>query len=144
MCVDYSFLNDDCLKDTFPLPHIDQIVDATVGHDQLIFRDAYSGYNQIPMFHSNSASMTFITPTRMYCYNVMPFVLKNVRATYQRMMSLMLKPMLGKTMEVYIDDMLVKSESRVNHLAHLQEAFQLMCVDHYLSVIWIKTPNENS
>ena len=50
MCVDYSNLNDACLKDTFPLPHIDQIVDTTIGHKLLSFLNAYSSYNQIPMF----------------------------------------------------------------------------------------------
>ena len=102
-------LNDACPKDTFPLPWIDQIVDVTIGHKLLSFINAYSCYNPIPMFHSDLAKTTFIIPTGMYCYNVMPFGLKKARATYQRMMSRMFEPLLGKTMEVYINDMLVKS-----------------------------------
>ena len=128
--VDYSNLNDACSKDTFPLHRVDQIVDAIAGHDQLSFLDAYSGYNQIPMFSLNLSSTTFIMPTGMYFYNLMSFGIKNVRATNQCMMSHMLEIMLGKTMEVYIDDMLVKLKSRDNHLAHMQETFQLMRQHH--------------
>ena len=78
------------------------------------------------MFPLDSANTTFITSTGMYCYNVTPFGLKNARATYQSMMSHIFEPLFGKTTEAYIDDMLVKSKSRKDHLAHLREAFQLM------------------
>ena len=60
------------------------------------------------------------------CYNVIPFGLKNVGATYQRLVTKMFKPLLGKTIEVYIDDMLVKSKERPEHAEHLQEAFKLL------------------
>ena len=56
----------------------------------------------------------------------MSFGLKNVGATYQRLVTKMFRPLLGKTMEVYIDDMLVKSKERPNHTTHLQEAFSLL------------------
>ena len=59
--VDYTNLNDACLKDTFPLPRIDQIVDATIGHELLSFLDAYSGYNQIPMYSPDEPKTAFIT-----------------------------------------------------------------------------------
>ena len=100
MYVDYSNLNHAFLKDTFPLPQIDQIIDATIRHDQLSFLDAYSGYNQIPMFPPDSANTTFIAPKGVYYYNIMPFDLKNAG---KRMMSCMFEPLLRKTMEVYID-----------------------------------------
>ena len=70
-----------------PLPWIDQIVDATTGYEFLSFFDAYSGYNQIPMYLFEEAKTAFITPYDMYCYRVMSFELKNVGATYQYMMS---------------------------------------------------------
>ena len=69
---------------------------------------------------------TFITPHRLYCYKVMPFSLKNARATYQRLVTKIFRPLLGKTLEVYIDDMLVKSKERFDHTKHLQEAFELL------------------
>ena len=80
--VDYTYLNEACPKDNFPLPRIDQIVDASAGHGMLSFLDAFSGYHQIPMHLPNAEKIAFITPHGLYCYNVMPFGLKNVRETY--------------------------------------------------------------
>ena len=77
------------------------IVDEIASHQLLSFLEAYSGYNQIPMYPHDSTDKAFITPTRMCCYNVMPFGLKNAKATYQRMMSHIFEPMLGKTMEAF-------------------------------------------
>ena len=86
MCVDYTGLNKVCPKDHFPLPHIDQIVDSTLGCEILSFLDAYSGYHQITMKESNQLATLFITPYGSYCYVTMPFGLKNAGATYQRCM----------------------------------------------------------
>ena len=82
VCVDYMDLNDACPKDSFPLPRIDQIVDALAGHGMLSFLDAFSGYHQIPMYPPDAEKTSFITPHRLFCYNVIPFGLKNVGATY--------------------------------------------------------------
>ena len=122
VCVDYTDLNEACQKDNFPLPQIDQIVDSSVEHGMLSFLDAFSRYHQIPMHLPDSEKTAFITLYRLFCYNVMSFGLKNVGATYQRLMTKMFKPLLEKTMEVYIDDMLVKSKERMDHAGHLQEA----------------------
>ena len=70
--------------------------------------------------------MTFITTHGLYCFNVIPFGLKNVRVTYQRMLTKIFRPLLGNTMEAYIDDMLVKSKERFDQAKHLQEAFELL------------------
>ena len=126
VCVDYTNLNDACPKDSFPLPHIDQIVDASAGHGMLSFLDAFSGFHQIPMHPLDAKKTSFITPHGLYCYNVMPFGLKNVGATYQRLVTKMFRPLLGSTMEVYIDDMLVKSKQRLDHTTHLQQAFKIL------------------
>ena len=74
----------------------------------------------------DAKKMTFITPHELYCYNVMPFGLKNVGVTYQRLVTKIFRPLLGETMEVYIDDMLVKSKKCFDHPKHLQEAFKLL------------------
>ena len=87
MCVDYTDLNKACPKDSYPLPSIDGLVDAASGFRFLSFLDAYSGYNQIPMHPLDEEKTTFITPMGNYCYRVMPFGLKNVGATYQRLMN---------------------------------------------------------
>ena len=109
--VDYTNLNDACPKDSFPLPRIDHIVDASVGHGMLSFLDAFLGYHQIPMHPLDAEKTSFITPHGLYYYNVMPFGLKNAGATYQRLVTKMFRPLFGSTMEVYIDDMLVKSKN---------------------------------
>ena len=82
VCVDYTNLNEACPKDSFPLPQIDQIVDASAEHGMLLFLDAFSGYHQIPMHHLDAEKTTFIIPHDLFCYNVMPFGLKNTGATY--------------------------------------------------------------
>ena len=119
VCVDYLDLNDACPKDSFPMPRIDQIVDASVRHGMPSFLDAFSGYHQISMHCPDAEKTSFITPHGLYYYNVMPFALKNVGATYQRLVTKMFHPLLGGTMEVYIDDMLVKSKQCPNHATHL-------------------------
>ena len=124
--MDYTGLNDACPKDSFPLPLINQIVDASAGHGMLSFLDAFLGYHQIPIHPPDAEKTSFITPHGLYCYNVMPFRLKNVEATYQRLVTKMFRPLLGSTMEIYINDMLVKSKQRPDHAAHLQQTFDLL------------------
>lgn len=87
MCQDYTDLNKACSKDSFLLPRINQFVDATAGHELFSFINAYLGYNQIFMHPADSEHMAFITDKGLYCYNVMPFGLKNVGATYQRLVN---------------------------------------------------------
>ena len=87
VCVEYIDLNEACPKDSFSLQRIDQIVDAIAEHDILSFLDAFLGYHQIPMHPSDVEKTTYITPHGLYCYNVMLFGLKNVGATYQRMVN---------------------------------------------------------
>ncbi|RYR19470.1 hypothetical protein Ahy_B03g064246 [Arachis hypogaea] len=111
MCVDYTDLNKACPKDAFPLPNIDGLVDAASGHRYLSFMDAYSGYNQILMHRPDEEKTAFITPDGTYCYTVMPFGLKNAGATYQRLVNKIFRDLSGNKLEVYIDDMLAKTES---------------------------------
>jgi hypothetical protein len=82
VCVDYISLNKHCPNDPFPLPRIDQIIDSTAGCARLSFLDAYSGYNQIKLKKEDEENMVFITPYGVFCYQVMPFGLKNAGATY--------------------------------------------------------------
>ena len=128
VCVDYTDLNEACSKDIFPLPRIDQIVDASTRHGMLSSLDAFSCYHQIPMHPPDVEKTTFITLHGLYCYNVMPFGLKNAGATYQRLVTKIFRLPMGKTMKVYIDDMLVKSKESLDHTKHLQETFELLCM----------------
>ena len=108
------------------MPHIDQIVDVAAGHGILSFLDAFSKYHHIPMHPPDIEKTTFITAHGLYYYNVMHFGLKNSKATYQRLVTKIFRPLLGETMEVYINDMLVKSKKRFDHTKHLQDAFELL------------------
>ncbi|KAI3742755.1 hypothetical protein L1987_60450 [Smallanthus sonchifolius] len=125
VCVDFTDLNKACPKDPFPLPHIDSMVDAIAGHEMLTFMDASSGFQQIQMEPSDQEDTAFMTPTGIYCYIAMPFGLKNAGATYQRLGNMMFKEKLRDTMEVYIDDMVVKSKKVEDHLRDLREAFDI-------------------
>ena len=127
--MDYTDLNEACPKNSFPRPQIDQIVDALAEHGMLSFLNTFSSYHQIPMHLPDVEKTAFITPHELYCYNVIPFSLKNARATYQRQVTKVFRPLKGKTMEVYIDDMLVKSKERPDHTKHLQETFEPLCTN---------------
>ena len=116
MCVDFTDLNKACPKDSYPLPRIDQLVDSTARHKLLSFIDAFSGYNQIRMDRVDREKTSFVTSQGLFCYEMMPFGLKNVRATYQRLVNHMFRPQIGRNVEVYVDDMLVKSQDEGKHL----------------------------
>ena len=109
-CIDYTNLNNACPKDSFPLPRINQIMDSIVGHGMLSFLNVFSEYHQIPMASIDEEKIAFIMPHGLYCYKVMPFRLKNAGATYQRLMTKIFKPLIGHMVEVYIDDIVVKSK----------------------------------
>ena len=76
VCVDFADLNKACPKDPFPMPKIDQLVDATVGHPQMSFLDAFQGYHQIPLALDDQEKTAFVTLVGNYHYKVMPFGLK--------------------------------------------------------------------
>ena len=127
MCFDFINLNKACPKDSFPLPIIDQLVDSTAGHKLLSFMDAFSGYNQILMDEDDQEKTSFVTSQGLYCYKVMPFGLKNARATYQRLVNHMFSHQIGRNVEVYVDDMLVKSKDEAKHLVDLKKTFDTLC-----------------
>ena len=89
MCVDFTDLNKACPKDPFPLPLIDQLMDAIAGHPRMSFLDAFQGHHQIPLARGDQEKTSFITPIGNYYYKVMPFGLKNAGFTYRRMMTRM-------------------------------------------------------
>ncbi|RVW20699.1 Retrovirus-related Pol polyprotein from transposon 297 [Vitis vinifera] len=124
VCVDFRDLNKASPKDDFPLPHIDLLVDGTAGHSMLSFMDGFSGYNQILMAPEDMEKTTFITEWGTYCYRVMPFGLKNAGATYQRAATTLFHDMMHRDVEVYVDDMIVKSRGRADHLDALERFFE--------------------
>ena len=126
MCVNFIDLNKACPKDPFPLPRIDLLVDARVGHPQMSFLDAFQRYHQIPLASDDQEKTAFVTLIGNYHYKVMPFELKNAGSTYQRMMMRMFEPQLGKSIEIYIDNMVVKSKALFKHVGNLGNIFEIL------------------
>src|SRR4051812_25360536 len=123
-CATYvrRLVNKHCPKDHFPLPRIDKIM-STAGCDLLSFLDVYLGYNQIRMKEEDEEHTSFITPYGVFCYRTMPLGLKNVGATYQRMMQACLRDQIGKNVQVYVDDIVIKTYSTSTLLDDLRETF---------------------
>ena len=98
---------------------IHQLVDSTAGYKLLSFMDAFSRYNKIKIDDANQEKTSFITNQGLFRYKMMPFDLKNAGATYQRLVNHMFRPQIGRNVEVYVDDMLVKSLDERKHLEDL-------------------------
>ncbi|WJZ81221.1 hypothetical protein VitviT2T_001074 [Vitis vinifera] len=124
VCVDFRDLNKASPKDDFSLPHIDLLVDSTAGHSMLSFMDGFLRYNHILMALEDMEKTTFITEWGTYCYKVMPFGLKNAGATYHRAITTLFHDMMHRDVEVYVDDMIMKSQGRANHLEALKRFFE--------------------
>ena len=114
MCVDFQDLNKASPKDDFPLPYI----------ALLLVMDGFLAYNQIKMGREDMEKTSFITPWGTYCYKVMPFGLKNACATYQHDVTTLLHDLIHKEVEVYVDDMIVKSKDREEHIPAFQKFFE--------------------
>jgi hypothetical protein len=123
MCIDYTSLNKACPKDEYPLSRICQIVDSTTSCELLLFLDAYSGYHQICLVIDDEEKTTFITLFGILCYTKMAFGLKNGGATYQKCIHIILEPQIGRNVEAYIDDVVVKSKKLGDLLDDLKENF---------------------
>ena len=124
MCVDFRDLNKACLKDYFPLPHIDVLGVNIVGNALMSFMDGFSTYNQIKMAPEDMTMTTFTIVWGIYCYIVMPFGLKNAGATYQRKAMALLHDIMHNEVKVYVNDMIVKSKDRKGHITKLKKFFE--------------------
>ena len=124
VCVDYRDLNKASPKDNFPLPNIHILVDNCAKHEIQSFVDCYAGYHQILMDETDAEKTAFTTPWGTYCYRVMPFGLKNAGATYMRAMTTIFHDMMHKEVEVYVDDVIIKSKTRVDHVYDLRKFFE--------------------
>ena len=118
MCVNFIDLNRTCPKDSYPLPQIDLLLDA------------YFGYNQIRLDESYQEKISFVTSQGLFSYKVMLFGLKNAGATYQRLVNRIFVQQIGRNVEVYVDDMLMKSKKEGYHLDDLQETFETPCLNN--------------
>jgi hypothetical protein len=127
VCIDFTSLNKACPKDNFPLPRIDKIVDSAAGYKVMSLLDCFSGYHQIYIKEEDKASTSFITPFGTYCFVRMPEGLKNVGSTFSRHTKSVLESQVGRNIFTYVDDIVVASKNKEDHLADLAETFANMC-----------------
>jgi len=126
VCIDFRDLNEACPKDEFPLPTADVMIDNTCGFERMSFMDEVSRYNQIKIYPDDEKHKSFRIPPGVYCYTVMPFGLKNMGATYQRVINTIFYEHIRRTMECYVDDIVVKSHAKGDHIADLKTVFDIM------------------
>ena len=123
VCVDYKKLNAQTVKDPFPLPFTDMMLDEVAGHQMYNFMDGYSGYNQLALALEDREKTTFITEWGAFMYLVMPFGLCNAPATFQRCMMVIFADFLHKFLAIFVDDFTVYSQQQ-QHLLYLRMVFQ--------------------
>jgi hypothetical protein len=124
MCVDYIDLNRHCPKELFGLPHIDRIIDSTVGSALLSLLDCYSDYHQIALREEDQSKTSFIAPFGAYCYKTISFELKNAGTTYQRAIQACLGEQIGDNAEAYVDDVVVKTKDLDMLIEDLKQTFE--------------------
>jgi hypothetical protein len=126
VCIDFRDLNRATPKDEYPMPIADFLINAASGHKIFSFLDGNAGYNQIFMAGEDISKTPFICPdfVGLFVWVVMTVGLQNAGATYQRAMNLIFHDLLGIIVEVYIDDIVVKSTGDDSHIANLRLAFE--------------------
>jgi hypothetical protein len=123
MCVDFTDLNKACKKDDFPLERVDKVVDDAANSEMLSLLDMFSGYYQIRVCREDEEKTSFITPFETFCFVRMPEGLKNARCTFSRMIAIVLHPQLRRNILAYVDDIVVKSVQKRDHISDLAETF---------------------
>nr|GEW81677.1 reverse transcriptase domain-containing protein [Tanacetum cinerariifolium] len=126
MCVDFTDLNKACPQDCYPLSEIDWKVESLCGYPFKCFLDAYKGYHQIQLAEADEEKTTFHTGHGVYWYTKMPFGLKNAGATYQRLIDKAFESQVGWNIEVYVDDLVVKSHTEAEMMRDIEETFRTL------------------
>lgn len=122
MYMNFTEFNTTCSKDPYPLPNIDCVIDGSSRYRMFNFMDTYSVYNMIRMDPMDTPKKTFMSNNGKYYYNAMPFGLKNTIFTYHQLMSAMFSHQIWHNLEVYVDDMIVKTIERRSHTEDLEDA----------------------
>ena len=126
MFVDFTNLNKACPKDSYPLSQVDILVDSTTRHQLLSFMDTFSSYKHIKLDEANQEKTSFVTSQGLFSCKVMLFGLKNASTMYQRLINKMFAHQIGRNVQVYVDNMLVKSRKEHDHLDDLKETFDTL------------------
>ncbi|GJW69414.1 reverse transcriptase domain-containing protein [Tanacetum coccineum] len=126
MCVDFKDLNKACPKDGYSLPKIDWKVESLCGFPFKCFLDAYKCYHQIKMEKEDEEKTSFIISQGIFCYSKMPFGLRNARETYQRLVDKAFHKQIGRNLEVYVDDLAIKSRTKDEIIKDIEETFKTL------------------
>ncbi len=124
MCIDYKVLNRQTVKNKFPLPRIDDLLDKLQGASYFTSLDLQSGYHQIDMDPKETPKTAFRTPIGHYEFTVLPFGLTNAPATFQNVMNDMFNDMIDDSTIIYLDDILVYSKTKEEHKMHVRQVLQ--------------------
>ena len=125
-CVDYRKLNAQTVKCPYPLPRIDETLDAAAGSMFFSTLDLYSGYWQIEIKDSDRGKTAFTSHLGHFEFNVLPFGLCNSPSTFQKAMNEAIRPALNDYATVYLDDILIFSKSYREHLIHIRNIFEML------------------
>ena len=131
MCVDYRALNKLTVKNRYPLPRVDDLLESLAGAKYFSSLDLQSGYHQIRIKAGDEQKTAFRTPFGHFQWNVLPFGLCNAPATFQHAMNNLFGDLIGKFVLVYLDDILIFSKTREEHLQHLDQILSLLEDNHY-------------
>ena len=123
-CVDYRDLNGVIVKDCYPVPCIDDSIDKFYNVKEFTTLDCFTGYYQVLVHEEDRLKTAFTTPFGLFEYVRMPFGLCNAPATFQRLMDQILEVLVRKICLVYLDDIIVYSKSKDEHLKHIQTVFE--------------------
>lgn len=134
-CVDFRCLNNVTVKNKFPLPVVDELLDELAGTKFFSKLDLHASYHQIRMRPEDEAKTAFKTHHGHFHFQVMPFGLCNAPATFQCVMNSTFAPFLRKSVIVFLDDILVYSPSWTDHLLHLRQVLQTLRDNHLFAKI---------
>ncbi|GJX53128.1 reverse transcriptase domain-containing protein [Tanacetum coccineum] len=142
MCVDFTDLNKACPQDCYPLPEIDWKIESLCGYPYKCFLDTYKGYHQIQMAEPDEEKMAFHTSHGVYCYTKMLFGLKNTGATYQRLVDKAFDNQVGRNIEVYVNDLVIKSHTKTEMLRDIDETFSVLRLPSLRTIKEVQSLNE--
>lgn len=123
MCINFIDLNKACPKDDYPLERVDKIVDDAANSEMLSLLDFLSGYHQIRIKKEDEGKTGFVTSFGTFCFVRMPEGLKNTGQTFSRMNAIILAKQLHRNILAYVDDIVIKSDQRADHVRDLAETF---------------------